>query len=661
MSKQPEETLEYEDFLGWTTTSLKDYLAIRGLKQGGNKPELVARAFAAYEYKIPLKFNQEEIYKALKDEYSRRLRVNKIDTDPNNIKESDWLNNVREWPEIDEGKTFSYILRVKAVDVAYIGVYKDQKAYSYWKSGFVDTVYVSRCPTNEKHYFLKSHVCPSQRLRNDAYRVTIFVEGKKDPKILSSWCTCTAGAGEVCNHVIAVLYKVNYAHQNGYISPACTSMPQGWNIGTKKEVEPCKISDLTPRKDKKTKKESARDAAEEYECKKQYDPRKPGDRKITSERVSLLLNNIKLNLPSACVLLSVEHGTEKGTLPKSICDQATEFMADKDIEATSVEEIVPIFLEHCQMTATQVAEVEKISRGQSANLNWKQQRLGRVTASKFHTVSTKSESLMNARGQKKVTYTPLVGEILYGSTDISSLPQIQWGVRHEKTAIKTFMAEVLPKHDGGLESFRECGLFVKPDHSYLAGSPDGIVTCKCCGVGTVEVKCPYSVRNSNIHIKEVYSKTDFIEEFNGHPRLKRTHKYYTQVQAQMWAVGASHSFFIVWTEGHKPLYEVIQYDSNLCLKAVNNITLFYKAYVLPCLLGYRNVYECPKCCKYILEESEINNPDKENSVCCDSCNLWWHLTCAESPVITSEDDWICNNCLLDIVSPNTVPDYDEDD
>ncbi|CAH3185090.1 unnamed protein product, partial [Porites lobata] len=51
-----------------------------------------------------------------------------------------WIDDVKEWPEVDDGKLFSYILRTKAVDVDYIGKYKDQKAYSYWMSGFVDTV-----------------------------------------------------------------------------------------------------------------------------------------------------------------------------------------------------------------------------------------------------------------------------------------------------------------------------------------------------------------------------------------------------------------------------------------------------------------------------------------------------------------------------------------
>ena len=42
---------------------------------------------------------------------------------------------MREWPEIDEGKTFSYILRVKAVDVDYIGAYKDQRLFLIGKVG----------------------------------------------------------------------------------------------------------------------------------------------------------------------------------------------------------------------------------------------------------------------------------------------------------------------------------------------------------------------------------------------------------------------------------------------------------------------------------------------------------------------------------------------
>ena len=98
------------------------------------------------------------------------------------------------------------------MDVDYIGVYKDQKAYSYWMSGFVDTVYLAKCPVNSELTFLKRNVCPSQRIRDNPHEDWICIEGPNtDCRIVTSWCTCIAGSGEACNHVIALLYKVNYA------------------------------------------------------------------------------------------------------------------------------------------------------------------------------------------------------------------------------------------------------------------------------------------------------------------------------------------------------------------------------------------------------------------------------------------------------------------
>ena len=92
-----------------------------------------------------------------------------------------------------------YIVRVKAVDVEYIGKYKDERAYSYWMS---------------------------------IHSLLILIR-------------CTPGTAEACNHVLAVLYKINYAYNKQYISPACTSVSQGWNKGTRKEVNPSKVKNLT--------------------------------------------------------------------------------------------------------------------------------------------------------------------------------------------------------------------------------------------------------------------------------------------------------------------------------------------------------------------------------------------------------------------------------
>ena len=74
MPRQAEEKLEYQDFLNFTLTSLRDFLAVRRLKQTGKKAELVAKAFGAYELKVPKKFSQEEIDRKLKEEYQQSLK-----------------------------------------------------------------------------------------------------------------------------------------------------------------------------------------------------------------------------------------------------------------------------------------------------------------------------------------------------------------------------------------------------------------------------------------------------------------------------------------------------------------------------------------------------------------------------------------------------------
>ena len=98
-------------------------MGIRGLKQTGRKAELVARAFGAYESNAPKKLTREQISQNIKKEYNERLEINKILSDPNSLSDDAWKDNVADWPKLDDGKLFSYILKVKAVDVDYIGKY----------------------------------------------------------------------------------------------------------------------------------------------------------------------------------------------------------------------------------------------------------------------------------------------------------------------------------------------------------------------------------------------------------------------------------------------------------------------------------------------------------------------------------------------------------
>lgn len=111
-----------------------------------------------------------------------------------------------------------------------------------------------------------------------------------------------------------------------------------------------------------------------------------------------------------------------------------------------------------------------------------------------------------------------------------------------------------------MNGFQQCGLFIKPDYTFLAASPHGFFVCDCCCPAILEVKCFSSDKEENINRKATYKRGDFLEEKDGSPRLMHTHKYYTQMQVQMWVTGRNHGYFIVWTKVHEPFYDRVEFN-----------------------------------------------------------------------------------------------------
>ena len=72
---------------------LQDYLSARGLNTTERKIELVARAFAAFEMKLPTIATSEEQQKKLKLDYENRLQKFKI-CDPLSIKPSKRIDDI---------------------------------------------------------------------------------------------------------------------------------------------------------------------------------------------------------------------------------------------------------------------------------------------------------------------------------------------------------------------------------------------------------------------------------------------------------------------------------------------------------------------------------------------------------------------------------------
>ena len=102
--------------------------------------------------------------------------------DPRSFKDEVWSYR----PKVDLGQIFSFVLLRK--DMVFVGHSKSQKAYSYYQSGFVDTIYFTSLNDTK---VVTSRVSPSQSIRNEAHDVWIALIWRH--VIVVSWCSCTEG------------------------------------------------------------------------------------------------------------------------------------------------------------------------------------------------------------------------------------------------------------------------------------------------------------------------------------------------------------------------------------------------------------------------------------------------------------------------------------
>ena len=102
-------------------------------------------------------------------------------------------------------------------------------------------------------------------------------------------------------------------------------------------------------------------------------------------------------------------------------------------------------------------------------------------------------------------------------------------------------------------SISEVGLIVSLSHPYLGASLDGVVTDNKTGEKWgVEVKCPASKFQQNLH--DILKDKKFFLQKKGHQiSLKKSHRYFYQVQGQMFCADLSRVDFVVWVGDDEPL------------------------------------------------------------------------------------------------------------
>jgi predicted phage-related endonuclease len=148
---------------------------------------------------------------------------------------------------------------------------------------------------------------------------------------------------------------------------------------------------------------------------------------------------------------------------------------------------------------------------------------------------------------------------------------VNHGKVKEESAIAKF-AETTGK------KVEQCGLSIDLAHPFLAATPDGAVVGEDA---LVEVKCPYTGRNSKIAKGKLFP---CLELRDGELKLRRNHNYFYQVQAQMKICGKSFCYFVVFTNCDM-VVEKIEFDASFFSnQMLPFLQKFYDDHYMPCIV-----------------------------------------------------------------------------
>ena len=530
-----------EDLQQWKKKRLIDALSRRGKKISGNKPQLIIRFF-----------------KALNEEDSSSNDEDSDDTDCDTdvlfpgIHDPFWCEVLTDSiPPIKQDDIDNYFVYRKNPITGQQKNCKRQlkKAKKFAQErDYIGTIYMNDHDKDFCHF--KTTCKPS--MKDGDYQMTLTVS-KKTGAVYNAVCSCKAGQTGTCAHIGALLIRL-VAYRD-----VCTSRLCAWkeprNPGTSKE--PSRVVDICFGNLEKT---SVRPFPDVYQASACKDP-------------DVFLADLLEGLGDAnptCVLYKtlcvtppdVSYILNKFQVSAQIDDNEDLFKHQSHFSK---------FVLDMSLTKEDIEKLESVTRGQATNSLWKEVRTLILTSSNFGHII-----------KRKVTTPPdnLVKSLRgYRHIPDSTAP-LAYGRRMEKKALRSY-AQLHMTRCGKPITVEDRGLLLSADQPFLGTSVDGVVDCSSCGIGLVEIKCPYLGRNkAPQEAPSLYSskKAPFCAELdeNNHLKLSTTHNYYYQVMGQMAISGKKWVDFVIWTKSGEPSIERIHFDEALWKNMIPKLQSFYE-------------------------------------------------------------------------------------
>lgn len=203
----------------------------------------------------------------------------------------------------------------------------------------------------------------------------------------------------------------------------------------------------------------------------------------------------------------------------------------------------------------------------------KTHRRGRITASNFSSILSfrYTESTEN-----------YISKRVMGTSAIINTPSVNFGKQNENVACQLYFVDYKKNHQKPKMDLSS--LHVDEVHPFLGASPDGLISCKCCGEGLLEMKCSYLFKNKTPHEACTDHHYHVYLDHNNSVRLKESSSWYTQIQGQMGVCKKPWCHFILYTKKGIAV-DRIYFDNQLYEKIVNASKKFYEKYIVNALIN----------------------------------------------------------------------------
>lgn len=244
-----------DSFMMWSEPALRSFLAIRNKSTESDFITLSARAFNAYEEHIPVDQDKEDHQRRLLEFYKEKLVLASrfhtsgpvVIPDPFTLQDG-WLGEsegMRYWPPVNIWDIAKYLNMKCSTELInrLMNEYKEGKAYRYFTYGWVQEILINKISESIPVCLLLSKVTASQRLSSKPHVAWVALQRSSEAspggEVVNAHCTCTAGIHGIhgCNHIAAMLFRLEAAFRTGTSQLSKPSLPSQCNVPRSQVVQ----------------------------------------------------------------------------------------------------------------------------------------------------------------------------------------------------------------------------------------------------------------------------------------------------------------------------------------------------------------------------------------------------------------------------------------